>query len=103
MVTKLVILAVIVLGVIAVAQLMRVYELSSKLGNNEEGEISNRDNRFNANMMLIFMVVLFGGFIWLMLKYGWTGRGDGVSVGAGASARLYGLHAAAHDCGKALE
>lgn len=80
MVTKLVILAVIVLGVIAVAQLMRVYELSSKLGNNEEGEISNRDNRFNANMMLIFMVVLFGGFIWLMLKYGWTGRGVAASV-----------------------
>lgn len=80
MVTKLVILAVIVLGVIAVAQLMRVYELSSKLGNKEEGEISNRDNRFNANMMLIFMLVLFGGFIWLMLKYGWTGRGVAASV-----------------------
>ena len=80
MVTKLVILAVIVLGVIAVAQLMRVYELSSKLRNKEEGEISNRDNRLNANLMLIFMVVLFAGFIWLMLKYGWTGRGDAASV-----------------------
>ena len=80
MVTKLVILAVIVLGIIAVAQLMRVYELSSKLRGKDESEISNRDNRFNANMMILFMVVLFGGFIWLMLKYGWTGRGVAASV-----------------------
>ncbi len=80
MVTKLVILAVIVLGVIAIAQLMRVYEISSKLRNNSEAEISARDNKFNANLMLVFMVVLFGGFIWLMLTYGWTGRGDSASV-----------------------
>ncbi|MCH2229044.1 MAG: cytochrome c oxidase subunit II [Crocinitomicaceae bacterium] len=80
MVTKLVILAVIVLGVIAIAQLMRVYEISSKLRNKNEAEISNRDNKFNANLMLLFMFILFGGFIWLMLTYGWTGRGDSASV-----------------------
>ena len=80
MVSKLVVLAVIVLGVIAVAQLMRVYELSSKLRNKNEAEISNRDNKLNANLMLIFMFFLFGGFIWLMLEYGWTGRGGPASV-----------------------
>ena len=80
MVSKLVVLAVIVLGVIAVAQLMRVYELSSKLRNKNEAEISNRDNKLNANLMLIFMLFFFGGFIWLMLKYGWTGRGGPASV-----------------------
>ena len=26
------------------------------------------------------MIFMFGGFIWLMLKYGWTGRGDAASV-----------------------
>jgi len=80
MVSKLVVLAVIVLGVIAVAQLMRVYELSSKLRNKNEAEISNRDNKLNANLMLIFMLFFFGGFIWLMLEYGWTGRGGPASV-----------------------
>ena len=80
MVEKLVIIAVIILGVIAIAQLMRVYEISSKLRKNNEAEISTRDNKLNANLMLLFMLAMFGGFIWLMLTYGWTGRGDAASV-----------------------
>ena len=59
---------------------MRVYEISSKLRKNNEAEISTRDNRLNANMMLLFMFGLFGGFIWLMLTYGWTGRGEAASI-----------------------
>lgn len=80
MVTKLVILLVIILGVVAVAQMLRVYELSSKITGSQEHEISNSDNKFNARLMLIFMIVLFGGFIWLMMKYGWVGRGVSASV-----------------------
>lgn len=77
---KLFVLLVIILGVIALAQLMRVYELSSKLTNKKENEISNHDNRLNAKLMLGFMLFLFIGFIWMMLKYGWTGRGPAASV-----------------------
>lgn len=77
---KLFVLLVIILGVIALAQLMRVYELSSKLTNKKESDITNRDNRLNAKLMLGFMGFLFIGFIWLMLKYGWTGRGSAASV-----------------------
>ena len=80
MVNKLVIIGVIILGVIAIAQLIRIYEISSKLRGKNEGEISTRDNRFNANMMLLFMFFFFGGFIWLMLAYGWTGRGEAASL-----------------------
>ena len=80
MVIKLVIIAVIILGVIAIAQLMRVYEISSKLRKNNEAEISTRDNKLNANLMLLFMLAMFGGFIWLILTYGWTGRGEAASV-----------------------
>jgi cytochrome c oxidase subunit 2 len=80
MVTKLITLLVIVLGVIAAAQLMRVYELSAKLRKREEHEISNRDNKMNAALMLLFMIVSFIGLIWLMLKYGWVGRGESASV-----------------------
>lgn len=80
MITKLITLAVIVLGVIAIAQLMRLYELSSKLRKTGEHDISNRDNQLNAKLMLAFMFVLFGGFIWLIFKYGWVGRGSAASV-----------------------
>lgn len=80
MVTKLVILLVIVLGVVAIAQMIRVYELSSKLTKAKENEISNRDNRFNARLMLLFMFAFFGSFIWLMVRFGWTGRGVSASV-----------------------
>ena len=80
MVSKLVVIGVIILGVIAIAQLIRVYEISSKLRNNNEAEISTRDNKFNANLMLLFMFFFFGGFIWLMFAYGWTGRGEPASV-----------------------
>jgi cytochrome c oxidase subunit 2 len=77
---KLIILVVIVLGILAVAQLLRVYELSSKLRNRREEEITNRDNKLNGNLMLIFMILQFAGLIYLMLKYGWTGRGVAASV-----------------------
>lgn len=80
MVTKLIILLVIVLAIIAAAQLMRLYELSAKMRNEGEHETSRRDNKLNAGLMLLFMIVLFGGFIWLMMEYGWTGRGDAASV-----------------------
>lgn len=80
MVSKLIILAVIVLGVVTVVQLMKVYELSQKLGNKSEAEISDNHNRLNAKLMLVFVIALFVGFIWLMLTYGWTGRGMAASL-----------------------
>jgi cytochrome c oxidase subunit 2 len=78
--SKLIALIVIVLGVIAIAQLVRIYELSSKLRNRGEHEVSTGDNNLNAKLMFAFMIFLFGGFIWLMMTYGWAGRGDAASV-----------------------
>ena len=78
--SKLVALIVIVLGVIAIAQLVRLYELSSKLRKEGEHETNSRDNRLNARMMLVFMSFLFIGFIYLMLNFGWTGMGEAASV-----------------------
>jgi cytochrome c oxidase subunit 2 len=78
--SKLITLIVIVLGVIAIAQLVRVYELSSKLRKRGEHEISTRDNNLNAKLMLLFMFLFYAGFIYLMATYGWTGRGESASV-----------------------
>lgn len=71
---------IVVIGAIALAQLVRVYELTSKLRQRGEHEIPNRDNVFNAKLMLLFMIFQFGGFIYLVAKYGWTGRGPAASI-----------------------
>jgi cytochrome c oxidase subunit 2 len=78
--SKLIILLVVIIAAVAIAQLVRVYELSSKLRGKNEHEISHKDNNFNALLMLIFMFVQFFGFIYLMLEYGWTGRGEAASI-----------------------
>ncbi len=73
---KLFILIVIVLGAVAIAQLVRAYELSSKNSGRREEDIPNRDNKLNAFLLMVFMAFMFIGFIWLMVKYGYTGRGE---------------------------
>lgn len=80
MISKLIILSVIILGVIAVAQLVRVNELTAKQSGRRESDIPHRDNIFNANMMLAFMIFFYGAFIWLMLDYGYTGMGPAAST-----------------------
>ena len=77
---KLGILLVIVLGAIAIAQLVRVYEHTLKLKKTSEHDINDRDNNLNAWLMLLFMFFQFGGYIYLMLAYGWTGRGPSASI-----------------------
>jgi cytochrome c oxidase subunit 2 len=66
---KLLILIVVVLGILAVAQLARVYELTSRLRGKREEDISPGDNRFNARMMWVFMIAYFAFFLWLCVAY----------------------------------
>src|SRR5690606_19906795 len=68
--SKLLILIVVVLGILAVAQLARVYELTSRLRGKREEEISDADNRMNATLMWLFPFAYFGFFLWLVVKYG---------------------------------
>jgi len=89
---KLVILIVVILGVLAITQLVRLYEISSKLNGRREEDIPNRDNRLNATLLLAFMMFMFGGFIWLMLKFGWTGRGEAASESGAATDWLLNLN-----------
>lgn len=67
---KLLILLVIVVGIIAVAQLSRVYELTALLRKRKEEEISYADNRLNAGLWLVFMVLFYAGVIYLFIEYG---------------------------------
>ena len=61
-------------------QLVRIYELVSKLRNKQEHEVTYRDNQLNAKLMFDFGIIQAGGLIYLMLKYGWTGRGEAASL-----------------------
>ncbi len=67
---KLLILLVVVLGVMAIAQLVRVYELTSRLRGKREEDISPADNRMNARLMWAFLIAYFGFFLWLVVAYG---------------------------------
>lgn len=89
---KLVVILVVVLAVVAVAQMMRVYELSSKLRNRREEEIPRRFNELNAILMLVFMIIFYGGFIWLMARYGDGGLGPAASVHGAETDWLLGIN-----------
>jgi cytochrome c oxidase subunit 2 len=67
---KLLLVLVIVLAIIGIAQLAKVYQLSSELGKKKEEDISPVSNKVNANLMFIFMIGLFASFIWLLFAYG---------------------------------
>ncbi|MEY3397989.1 MAG: hypothetical protein RL220_583 [Bacteroidota bacterium] len=67
---KLLILLVVVLGVIAIAQLTKVYELTRSLRKTREEEISHADNKLNSTLMLVWMFVFFISTIFLYVKYG---------------------------------
>src|SRR5690554_5078318 len=70
--SKLLILTVIILGAIAIALLMRTYELGRTLSNRKEEIISERDNNFTSKMFIVFMIFYLGSVVWLILKYGNT-------------------------------
>ena len=67
---KLLILLVVILGLVAIVQLAKVYQLSSSLRAKREEDISEADNRLNGGLFLLFMVLFYGFFIWSCLKYG---------------------------------
>lgn len=67
---KLLVILVIVLAVIAIVQLTKVYEFSRSLRKTEENDFDNADNKMNANLLLVWMFVFFGGVIFLYARYG---------------------------------
>lgn len=67
---KMIVLVVIVLAAIAVAQLMRVYELTSKIRNRREEDLDLRVNNLNATLMIVFLAVFFGSGVYMFFKYG---------------------------------
>ena len=67
---KLLILLVVVIGLVAIVQLAKVYQLTSSLRSRREEDISEADNRLNGGLFLAFMVLFYASVIWLVLRYG---------------------------------
>lgn len=67
---KFLVLITIVLGVIAAVQLSKTYQLTAKLRNNREEDISDADNKMNAWLMLLFGIAFFISTIYLYAVYG---------------------------------
>ena len=67
---QLLILLVVIVGIVALGQLAKVYELSSRLSGRREEEITHADTRLNANLWLVFMVGFFASVIYLYIAYG---------------------------------
>lgn len=59
-----------VLGLIALVQLVRVFELSAKLRGNNQDTVDYSGNRLNGRLWLLFGAVYFAFFIWLVAEYG---------------------------------
>lgn len=68
--TRILAVLIIALVVIAIAQLSRIHELSKKVRNRREEDISDAANKFNATLMMISMFVYFGYVIWQMVVWG---------------------------------
>lgn len=67
---KILVIIVIVLAIIAFAQIMKVYALSNKLRNKDEADITKDETKFNAAMLIVFMLAFLGSSVYLMIVYG---------------------------------
>jgi cytochrome c oxidase subunit 2 len=66
---KLLIVIVILLGVAAIAQAVRVHELAKKLSGKKEEDIIVSDNNLNANLWLASLAALLISFFYLIFRY----------------------------------
>ncbi len=66
----LLIIVVGILGLIALGQIVRIFELSSQVrGRGDENDVNDSDNRTHGLLLLIAGVVLIGTFIWMVVEY----------------------------------
>jgi cytochrome c oxidase subunit II len=67
--TGLLMVIVLFLAVYAAAQIMRVYELSAKVREAREYEVTDKDNNTQGRLMLLFGIALLGSFVWMVFAW----------------------------------
>ena len=68
--TKILILLVLVVGIIAIAQLSKVYRLSANLRGHREEDISEADSKLQGSLWIVFMIIFYATTIWQIVRYG---------------------------------
>lgn len=64
------IILVAVLGIVALGQIVRIFELSSLVrGKGDENDVNDGDNRTQGLLMLIAGAFLVGTFVWMVVDY----------------------------------
>jgi cytochrome c oxidase subunit 2 len=60
----------IVLLIVAVAQLARVFELASALKGGHKNKPTERDNRVNGRLWMVYLIAFFTFIVWQLVTYG---------------------------------
>lgn len=60
---------VIILGIVALAQLIKVFELTTALKGASDDEVPTRDNKMNGTLMLLFYIALMISYVYLLVEY----------------------------------
>ena len=60
----------ILVAIVLIFQIIRVFELTSKLSGNDQSKVSFKDNRVRAFSWLLFLIWYFALFIWVVLRWG---------------------------------
>lgn len=60
----------VVLAILATAQLVRVFELTSRLKGEDNFVPTDSENKYQGSMMLLFVFAYFAFFAWLVARYG---------------------------------
>lgn len=66
---KLLLVFIVVLIIISIAQIAKMYQITSSISKKREEDISPGTNRINANLLLFFMIALFVTFIWQLIAF----------------------------------
>jgi cytochrome c oxidase subunit 2 len=66
---KLLTYVVVILAVLVIGQILRIFELASELRGVHEEKITDKDNRFNAGLMLAFLIAFFAFCFWQTYSY----------------------------------
>ena len=68
--TKVIILIVIILAIVAVAQLLKMYDAIVAVRGKREEDVDLKTNNLNATLFIVFMIVFFGSFFYMLSLYG---------------------------------
>src|SRR5690606_36237050 len=60
----------VVLGVVAVASIVKVLELAGNVKGESSYDITDRDNKMQARLMMVFLVLYFGFIIYQLVAWG---------------------------------